>query len=181
MNPTTYPNGITVFDVEPDPQAADKLKDLMAAFSANAVTAPSNGGLLVATVNNTHPDAGMRSAMLERFKDVAVFNPLGEQELKKIFHVTTGRLLDQKSLTPRQRGAAENFIAESTPDFEPGQGARGIAKHVTGLLGGSAFTALMEEYSPGGTQRSFENAIMTGAKKAGPAPATARFKPRRKP
>lgn len=181
MTATVYPNGIVSFEIEPDPQAAAKLKDFMAQFSANAATAPSNGGLLLATVNNTLPPIDMDDVVIGRFRNFVAFTPLGEDDLKKIFHKTTGKLLDEKGLTPRQRGAAEKFIATSGQAYDPDLGARGVVKQAAKLLGGSDFAELMNDHSPGGTQRSFENAIRTGAKTAGAAPATARFKPRRKP
>lgn len=176
-----YPNGIVSFEIEPDPQAAEKLKDLMAQFTANAAAAPSNGGLLLTTVNTTPPAVDMDDVVIGRFKDFVGFSPLGQDDLKKIFHKITGKLLDEKGLTPRQRGAAEKFIATSAQAYAPDLGTRGMRKKAAILLGGSDFAELMKDHSPGGTQRSFEKAIKTGAKNAGAAPATARFKPRRQP
>ncbi|MDF3022857.1 MAG: hypothetical protein K0R10_218 [Alphaproteobacteria bacterium] len=177
----TQNNSVIVFEIGTDPQAADKLKDLMAQFSANATTAPSNGGLLLTTMNSIPADTGINDALLRRFKDVVVFKPLGEDSLKKIFDLTTGKLLDKKGLTPRQRGAAEKFVAASMQAYDPAQGARGMAKHAAGILGGSDFTELMEEHSPAGTKRGFEKAIKGGVKASVTLPATARFTRRRAP
>lgn len=168
-----------VFEIEPDPQAADRLRKLMAEFSANAASIPLNRGQLLATMNEPTLPTGLDQAQTGRFKDVVVFQPLGDDMLRKIFETTAGKLLDKKELTPRQRGAAEKFVVSSMRVCDPAQGARGIAKQAAELLGGGAFIQLMEEYSPSGAQRGFENAIKTGAKGAGAAPATARFTRRR--
>ena len=168
-----------VFEIEPDPQAAAKLKQLMAEFTSHASVTPSPDNLLLATMNSTPQDVGMDEALARRLKDVVLFKPLEGETLKKIFDMTTGKLLDKKNLTPRQRSAAEQFIAAQAEGHDPALGARGMAQQVKNLVGSGAFTELMEENSPGGTKRSFEKAIKGGAKKAGAAPATARFARRR--
>lgn len=174
------PNGMMVFEIEPDPQAADKLKDLMAQFTANAATAPSNGGLLLMTANNL-PATPLNPALINRFKDFVHFEPMRDDLMQKVAQATTNKLLDKKGLTPRQRGVAEKFVAASMQAYDPAQGARGMAKHAAGLLGGSDFAELMEEHSPAGTKRGFEKAIKGGVKASAALPATARFTRRRAP
>ena len=119
-------------------------------------------------------------SMVERFGKFIQFAPLTDELLQKVAEATTRKLLEQKNLTPRQRSAAEKFIADQTAGaYDPEQGGRSVTKRIKSVVTGSAFTELMEEHSLGGTRRSFEKAIKGGAKKAGAAPATARFTRRR--
>lgn len=175
--------GMTVIEDEPDPQAVGALQQMMEDFTPRAPAAAAENlrnRMIVTTMNDPGDTGFLPGALQERFKPI-VMRPLGEPELKKIFQVTMGKLLDKKGLTTRQRSVAEDFIAASVPDYQPGMGARGLTKHVAQLLGGAAFTELMDEFSPGGMQRNFEKAIKGSRKNNLHAPPTARFKRGRKP
>ena len=151
----------------------------------NAAKSSLAGNILLLTANTAFTEAAEKTfppSMVERFGKFVQFAPLGDELLQKVAEAATRKLLDSKNLTTRQRNVAEKFIAEQTAGaYDPEQGGRSVTKKIRSVVTGGAFATLMEEHSPNGTKRGFEKAIKGGAKKAGAAPATARFTRRRAP
>lgn len=186
MNGALHDGGMTVIEIEPDPQAGAFARKLMEAFAdmarAPAAAAdPLRDRTIITTMNSTASDIGfLPGAVAERFKPIEI-PPMSDELIGQIADRQIAEELEKQNLSERQRKAAEKFLKEQAGMEDTSSGVRDVIKRIRQSFGSASFKDLMRENSGEWTFGEMSQAIKAGAKGKVHAPATARFKRRHTP